>query len=98
MPSSTSTDRNSLDITLPTILHFSSQSKVYSKLDMSNFLASCLGIDNAADFLVPVREGPKEGETRRPRDCHLSNGALEELGIDTREEETFEQWFRRELS
>lgn len=79
---------------LPQILHFSSQSKVYTKLDISNFYAKQLGIDDTS-FLVPVREGPKPGETKRPRDCHLSVAALQKLGIDTREEESFESYFSR---
>lgn len=76
------------------ILHFSSQSKVYTKLDISKFYAQQLGIEDTS-FLIPVREGPKPGETRRPRDCHLSTEALKALGIDTKEEESFESWFSR---
>jgi S-adenosylmethionine synthetase len=85
-------DRNSLDISLPTILHFSSQSRVYTKLEISQFYAKQLGIEDTS-FLTPVTEGPKEGETKRPRDCHLSNAVLESIGIRTHEEESFESWF-----
>ena len=62
-----------------------------SKLDISLFYAKQLGITDV-DFLRPVREGPKPSETRRPRDCHLSNSVLESLEIDVREEESFESW------
>lgn len=70
---------------------------MWSKLDISYFYAECLGIKNT-DFLEPVREGNLPGQTRRPRDCHLSISALQDLGIDTSETESFESWFRRELS
>ena len=65
-----------------------------TKLDMSLFYARHLGITDT-DYLMPIREGPKPSEVRRPRDCHLSNSVLETLQIDTAEEETFESWFSR---
>jgi S-adenosylmethionine synthetase len=90
-------DNNSTTSELPQILHFSSQKKVYTKLEISQFFAKCLNIEDTS-FLIPVTEGPKPGDTRRPRDCHLSNAALEKLGIDTSEGTSFETWFSKELA
>ncbi|GAA5874147.1 hypothetical protein JCM3774_006751 [Rhodotorula dairenensis] len=82
---------------IPAILHFSAQ-QMYTKYDMARVLARVhqpvLEID---ENLVRVDEGPKPGETVRPKDCHLSNRAIEALGIDTSTVD-FESWWRAYLS
>lgn len=70
---------------------------MYSKLDMSNFFAKVVGVQDTS-FLIPVREGPGPNDTRRPKDCHLSNKVLEDLGIDAKEEVSFTEWFSSHLA
>jgi len=90
---STNTEAKSL----PSLVHFSSQSKVWTKLEISLFFAKQLGITDTS-FLEPVKVGNQPGETRRPRDCHLSVRALKKIGIDCSEEQSFEEWFTKDLS
>ncbi|GAA6027212.1 hypothetical protein JCM8097_002489 [Rhodosporidiobolus ruineniae] len=78
---------------IPSILHFSSQ-KLYTKYTISQLFASLHSPPlELGDNLVQVTEGPKPGETIRPRDCHLSNREIEKLGIDTTTMD-FEQWWK----
>lgn len=85
------------DQSLPSVLHFSSQSKVWTKLEISYLFAKLLNITDTS-FLEPVKVGNQPGETRRPRDCHLSVDALKKIGIDCSEEESFEEWFTKNLT
>lgn len=59
----------SLTSSLPPILHFSAQ-EPYTKYDMCALLAR---LDAKSLEMAAVEEGPKKGETVRPRDCHLAN-------------------------
>lgn len=91
-------DRKSNDKELPPILQFSgSQGHPVTKYDICITFARILGIDGVETLLEPVRQGNLPGETRRPRDCHLSNSKLESLGIDAGEEQSFESWFKEYL-
>ncbi|BGO94059.1 hypothetical protein NBRC10512_003692 [Rhodotorula toruloides] len=81
---------------LPHILHFSAQ-QLYTKYTISRLFAELHNPPlKLGDNLVRVTEGPKPGETVRPKDCHLSNRAIEALGIDTRTVD-FEQWWTEYL-
>merc|ERR1712080_195266 len=87
----------SQETSIPAILHFSAQ-QMYTKYDMAQILARVRQPPlEVGDNLVRVDEGPKPGETVRPRDCHLSNRAIEALGIDTTTVD-FETWWRAYLS
>jgi len=77
------------------ILQFSAQEK-FTKYTMAKIFASCLNL--AGDHIVAVSDEPKPDETQRPKDCHLSNRALEEIGVDVRAETTFEHWWRDYLN
>jgi S-adenosylmethionine synthetase len=58
---------------LPHILHFSAQ-QLYTKYSISLLFAKLHNPPlELGDNLVRVTDGPKPGETIRPRDCHLSN-------------------------
>lgn len=64
---------------------------------MSTTLSKLLGLSSQADAnLARVSQGPGKGETVRPRDCHLSNAALESLGVDCSATD-FEAWWKGEL-
>ncbi|BGP39999.1 hypothetical protein JCM10450v2_003979 [Rhodotorula kratochvilovae] len=77
---------------LPPVLHFSAQ-QLYTKYSISLLFARLHASPlELGDHLVRVSEGPKPGETVRPRDCHLSNRAIEALGIDTQTVD-FEAWW-----
>ena len=63
----------SQETSVPAILHFSAQ-QMYTKYDMAQILARVHQPPlEVGENLVRVDEGPKPGETVRPRDCHLSN-------------------------
>ncbi|KAK9898772.1 NAD(P)-binding protein [Cystobasidium minutum MCA 4210] len=90
--------RDSADKELPPILQFSgSQGHPITKYGISLLFSRILGIEGTEKLLEPVRQGNLPGETRRPRDCHLSNAKLESLGIDTSEGKSFESWFEEYL-
>ncbi|GJN89313.1 hypothetical protein Rhopal_002293-T1 [Rhodotorula paludigena] len=77
---------------IPPILHFSAQ-QLFTKYTITELFARLHHPPlDLGDNLVRVSEGPKPGETIRPRDCHLSNRAIEALGIDTNTVD-FEQWW-----
>ncbi|BGP24566.1 dTDP-4-dehydrorhamnose reductase [Rhodotorula toruloides] len=81
---------------LPPILNFSAQ-QLYTKYTISLLFSKLHNPPlELGDNLVRVTHGPKPGETIRPRDCHLSNRAIEALGIDTRTV-NFEQWWTEYL-
>lgn len=78
-----STDK-SITATLPPILSFSAQPD-FTKYDICLLLASAHPTPLDLTKLVPVNDGPKEGETIRPRDCWMSNvSARFELGRERR--------------
>ncbi|KAL8286797.1 hypothetical protein RQP46_004325 [Phenoliferia psychrophenolica] len=81
IPSSTS---------IPQILHFSTQ-EPYTKYDMCLVLSQ-LHSPPLAIEMEAVTDGPKEGETVRPRDCHLANTELEKLGVETHGVKFVEWW------
>ncbi|GAA6013045.1 hypothetical protein JCM11491_000951 [Sporobolomyces phaffii] len=84
----------SLERTLPSIVHFSAQQRL-TKYEIAKIFALAhsppLDLDEHEWFLRDG-EGPRPGDTIRPRDCHLSNRALEGLGIDCTPAQTFEEW------
>lgn len=64
------------DAEIPAILHFSAQ-EMFTKYDMAHIFARVHQPPlEVRDNLVRVDEGPKPGETIRPKDCHLSNVRL----------------------
>ena len=60
---------------LPEILHFSSQ-ETLTKYEICQMLARLHSPPLDISNMKPVTEGPKPGETIRPKDCHLSNVSL----------------------
>ena len=62
-----------------------------TKLDMAHTFARLLQLPT--DHIQAVSDEPKPGDTPRPRDCHLSNAALEQLGVDVRAAVSFEAWW-----
>ncbi|GAA5930012.1 hypothetical protein JCM3775_004486 [Rhodotorula graminis] len=83
--------------TLPSILHFSAQQE-HTKYTIAQLFARLHNPPlELGDNLVRVSDGPKPGETVRPQDCHLSNRAIEALGIDTSRCVDFEAWWREYL-
>jgi S-adenosylmethionine synthetase len=60
---------------VPPILHFSSQVQ-FTKYKISCLFAKLFGVEGT-DHLLPQREAPGPEETPRPRDCYMSNKALE---------------------
>ncbi|GAA5989543.1 hypothetical protein JCM10908_000524 [Rhodotorula pacifica] len=86
----------SQEAAIPPILHFSAQ-QMYTKYDMAKIFARVHEPAlEVGDNLVRVDDGPKPGQTVRPRDCHLSNRAIEALGIETSTVD-FESWWRAYL-
>ncbi|GAA5881432.1 hypothetical protein JCM16303_005647 [Sporobolomyces ruberrimus] len=84
----------SLSRPLPSTLHFSAQERL-TKYEILKIFASAhappLELDEAG-WLIRDDAGPQPGDTIRPKDCHLSNRALEALGIDCSTAVTFGQW------
>ncbi|BGP55459.1 hypothetical protein JCM8202v2_003063 [Rhodotorula sphaerocarpa] len=84
------------DVAIPPILHFSAQ-QVFTKYEMATILAQAHSPPlDTQDNLMRVDEGPKPGETVRPKDCHLSNRAIESLGINTHTVD-FTTWWQEYL-
>lgn len=84
---------------LPPILHFSSSVK-YTKYTISLIFAGLLGLSQqATQNLIPQPDGPKPGssETIRPKDCRLSNRALDRLGIRIQTAD-FSDWWKEYLN
>jgi len=48
------------------------------------------------DHVVPDSNRPvaKPGQTERPENTQLSTASLKELGIDTRENASFDEWWK----
>ncbi|GAA5829492.1 hypothetical protein JCM3766R1_001123 [Sporobolomyces carnicolor] len=83
----------SLKQSLPSILHFSAQERL-TKYEISQVFARShsppLVLED--EWFARDAAGPQPGDTVRPKDCHLSNRALEALGIDCNTAKTFEEW------
>ena len=60
---------------------------------MTEIIASYFGLP--ISHVKPDREKPvvKPGQTRRPENTQLSTKALKELGVDTREDKAFADWW-----
>lgn len=71
-PSPTNPAELSAKQKLPPILQFSTQWPC-TKYDVCNVLADLHEPRLDVSGMVAVADGPKPGETVRPRDCHLSN-------------------------
>jgi S-adenosylmethionine synthetase len=78
---------------LPTLLQFSSEDK-FTKYEICQLFAEIMGLP--LDGMLANTEGndPK-AVTQRPYDCHLSNRALKDLGINTSTMD-FKGWWKRE--
>ncbi|GAA5851234.1 hypothetical protein JCM8547_004176 [Rhodosporidiobolus lusitaniae] len=82
----------SLITEIPAILHFSAQ-QLFTKYSIAQLFASLHSPPlNVGNNLIRISEGPKPGETVRPRDCHLSNREIEKLGVNT-ETVDFKEWW-----
>lgn len=77
----------------PTIFQFSSEDK-FTKYEICQLFAEIMGLP--LDSMVALTEGndPKSA-VQRPYDCHLSNQALKDLGVNTSTMD-FKGWWRRE--
>lgn len=78
---------------LPQILQFSSEDK-YTKYEMCQLFAEIMGLP--LDGMIANTEGnDPNASVQRPYDCHLSNKALKDLGINVSAMD-FTGWWRRE--
>lgn len=83
---------------LPAIMHYSSPAPPMTKYDMTKIIAKHLGLP--IQHVVPDANKPivKPGQTERPENTQLATDALKELGVDTREDETFDEWWGRYIA
>ncbi|ORY33749.1 hypothetical protein BCR39DRAFT_519029 [Naematelia encephala] len=85
-----------IDKPLPAILHYTSPAPAMTKYDMCTIIAKYLHLP--INHIMPQTEKPTgPGTTERPEDCTLSTTALSDFGIDTREDQVFEQWWSKEI-
>ena len=82
-----------MDKSLPAILHYSSPAPAMTKYDMTKIIAKHL--DLPIEHVIPDANKPevKPGQTERPENTQLSSDSLLELGIDTREDNVFDEWW-----
>lgn len=82
-----------LDRSLPGILHYSSPAPAMTKYDMTKVIAKHLNLP--LDHVTPDADKPivKPGQTERPENTQLGTDSLVELGIDTREDLTFDEYW-----
>jgi S-adenosylmethionine synthetase len=82
-----------LDRPLPPILHYASPAPSLTKYQMTKIIAKHLELP--IDHVIPDSEKPvlKPGQTERPENTQLSTTALKDLGVDVREDETFDNWW-----
>jgi hypothetical protein len=75
----------------------------FTKYTFCQLLSSLHDPPVSIQHLIPVREGPKAGETRRPKDCKLNTEALARfIGLDLEnetdwqgaKEKRLEEWWR----
>ena len=87
-----------LDETLPPILHYASPAPALTKFDMTRVIANHLSLP--IDHVVPDSSRPvlKPGQTERPENTQLSVAALKELGIDAREDASFDEWWGKYIA
>jgi S-adenosylmethionine synthetase len=79
---------------LPKILQFSSEDK-FTKYEICQLFAEIMGLP--LDGMIANTEGnDPNASVQRPYDCHLSNQALKDLGIDVGTMD-FTGWWRREV-
>ncbi|ODO03409.1 dTDP-4-dehydrorhamnose reductase [Cryptococcus wingfieldii CBS 7118] len=83
-------DASHFEQPLPAILHYASPAPMLTKWDMTRIIAKHLNLP--IDHITKDTTEPS-GATPRPENTQLSNKALEELGIETREEASFEDWW-----
>lgn len=79
---------------LPPIAHIRSTGPPMTKWNMVQAMAKSLNLP--LDHVTPVSTKPTSG-TERPWNTELSVKVLEDLGIDTKEETPFAQWWNQYL-
>ncbi|RSH91279.1 hypothetical protein EHS25_009578 [Saitozyma podzolica] len=84
-----------LDKPLPPILHYASPAPPMTKYDMTVIIAKHLGLPIEHIKSDAQRPVIKPGQTERPENTSLSTKSLKEIGVDTREELPFDQWWAR---
>jgi len=64
-----------------------------TKYDMTRIIANHLKLP--IDHVVPDSQKPviKPGQTERPENTELSTASLKEIGINTREDASFDDWW-----
>jgi hypothetical protein len=94
-PRAASLTRPDLDKPLPPILHYASPAPPMTKYDMTVIIAKHLGLPIEHIKSDAQRPVIKPGQTERPENTSLSTKSLKEIGVDTREELPFDQWWAR---
>lgn len=84
--------------TLPAVTHYRSPGPSYTKWDMTRVIARHL--DLPIDHITPVSTKPEiaPGQTERPWNTEISLASLEALGVDTKEERSFDEWWGAHLA
>ncbi|ORX39810.1 hypothetical protein BD324DRAFT_615077 [Kockovaella imperatae] len=87
-------DLSKLDKSLPPILHYASPAPALTKYNMTEIIGKHLGV--SIDHVKADKEKPvvKPGQTQRPENTQLSTKALVDIGIDTREDKSFDDWWK----
>ena len=76
-------------------MHYTSPAPALTKYDMTRIIATALGLPYS--HVIPDANKPevKPGQTERPENTQLSTRSLQDVGIDTREDEAFEGWWKK---
>jgi S-adenosylmethionine synthetase len=87
----------SLDTTelpsLPPILHYSTPAAPMTKYEMTTIIAKHLGLP--INHVRPNTEPPTgAAAAQRPENSQLSTKELEEIGVDSGEQEGFDNWWK----
>lgn len=82
---------------LPAILHYASPAPALTKYDMTKVIAKHL--DLPIKHVIPDANKPQvqPGQTERPENTQLSTASLKEIGIDTREDNSFDAWWSKNV-
>lgn len=78
---------------MPEILHYTSPGKPLTKYDMTEIIASHLVLPIKHVIADKNKPEVKPGQTERPENTQLSTKSLRDIGVDDREDQTFDQWW-----
>lgn len=79
-------------------MHYASPAPALTKYDMTKIIAKHLQLPIDHVISDSARPVSKPGQTERPENTQLSTKSLTDIGVDTREDASFDEWWGKYIA